>query len=100
MQYRTGDGNPAGYLSRHSSKQTIAASREEKIAGEYVNYIAITSTTKALTVSELEEATKADVTLQAVSKTIVTASWYEGTNQSGVDAADFAAWQEVRGKTR
>ena len=93
---RKGDGNPTDYLSRHPSKQTIAASREEKIAEEYVNYIAGTSTPKALTVSKLEEATKSDVTLQAVSKAIETGNWYEGTKQSGVDAADFVALQKVK----
>ena len=96
VQYRKRDGNPADYLPRHPSKQTIAASREEKIAEEYVNYIAMTSTPKALTVSELEEATKADVTLQAVSKAIETGNWYEGTKQLGVDATDFGAWQKVK----
>ena len=47
-------------------------------------------------VSELEEATEADVTLQAVSKAIETGNWYVETKQSGVDAADFAAWQKVK----
>ncbi len=96
VHYRTGDGNPADYLSRHPSKQTNAASREQKIAEEYVHYIATTSTPKALTVSEIEEATKADVTLQAVLKAIETGNWYEGAQQSGVDTAVFAAWQKVK----
>jgi transposase InsO family protein len=96
VHYRKGDGNPADYLSRHPSKQTNAASREQKIAEEYVHYIATTSTPKALTVSEIEEATKADVTLQAVLKAIETGNWYEGAQQSGVDTAVFAAWQKVK----
>ena len=74
----------------------MAASREEKSDDEYVICIAMTSTPKALTVSELEEATEAGVTLQAVSKAIETGNWYIGTKQSGVDAADFAAWQKVK----
>ena len=56
----------------------------------------MTSTPKLLTVSELEEATKADMTLKAVPKAIVTGTWYEVTKQSGVDAADFAAWKKVK----
>ncbi len=96
MHYRKGDGNSADYLSRHPSKQTNAASREQKIAEEYVHYIATTSTPKALTVSEIEEATKADATLQAVLKAIETGNWYEGAQQSGVDIAVFAAWQKVK----
>ncbi len=87
---------PADYLSRHPSKQTNAASREQKIVEEYVHYIATTSTPKALTVSEIEEATKADVTLQAVLNAIETGNWYEGAQRSGVDIAVFAAWQKVK----
>ncbi len=96
MHYRKGDGNPADYLSRHLSKQTNAASREQKIAEEYVHYIATTSTPKALTVSEIEEVTKADATLQAVLQAIETGNWYEGAQQSGVDIAVFAAWLKVK----
>ena len=96
VHYRKGEGNPADYLSRHPSQRITAASREEKIAEEYVNYIALASTPKAMTVQEIEEATKADVTLQAVSKAIETGNWYEGTKESSVDAADFSAWQKVK----
>ena len=70
VHYRKGKGNPADYLSCHPSQRITAASREEKIAEEYVNYIALASTPKAMTVQEIEEATKADVTLPAVSKAI------------------------------
>ena len=94
--YRKGDGKPADYLSRHPSKQITAASREQKIAEEYVNYIASTSTPKAMTVAETEEATKADATLQAVSNAIETGKWYEGSQQSGVDTAVFAAWEKLK----
>ena len=96
VHYRKGEGNPADYLSRHTSQRITAASREEKIAEEYVNYIALASTPKAMTVQEIEEATKADVTLQAVSKAIETGNWYEGTKESSVDAAEFSAWQKVK----
>ncbi|CAB4003078.1 Hypothetical predicted protein, partial [Paramuricea clavata] len=61
VRYRKGEGNPADYLLLHPSKQPTTASREQKIAEEYVNYI--TSTPKALTDQEIEEATKADSTL-------------------------------------
>ena len=49
-----------------------------------------------MTVAEIEEATKADATLQAVSKAIETGNWYEGSQQSGVDTAVFAAWQKLK----
>ena len=96
VHYRKGEDNPADYPSRHPSKQFTAVSREEKIAEEYVNYIAITSTPNALTFQEIEEATKTDATLQAVMTAIRTDNWHEGSEQPGIDTADFAAWQKVK----
>ena len=49
-----------------------------------------------MTVAEIEEATKANATLQAVSKAIETGNWHEGSQQSGVDTAVFAAWQKLK----
>ena len=94
--YRKGERNPADYLSRHHSKQRTTASREQKIAEEYVNYITVTSNPKALTVQEIEEATKADATLQAVSKAIETGNWQEGPKQSDVESVAYTAWQKVK----
>ena len=96
VYYRKGEGNPADYLSRHPSKRIAAASREEKIAEEYVNYIILASTPKAMTVQEIEKPTNALATLQAVSKAIETGNWYEGTKESSVDAVEFSAWQKVK----
>ena len=56
----------------------------------------MTSTPKALTVQEIKEATKADATLQAVSKAIETANWQEGPKQSDVDSVAYTAWQKVK----
>ncbi|CAB4005904.1 Transposon Ty3-I Gag-Pol poly, partial [Paramuricea clavata] len=51
---------------------------------------------KTLTVQEIEEATKADATLQAVSKAIETGNWQEGPKQSDVDSVAYTAWQKVK----
>ena len=96
VHYRKGEENPTDYLSRHPSKRITNASREEKVDEEYVIYITLASTLKAMTAKEIEEATKADVTLQAVSKAIATGDWYDGTKQSSVDAADFSTRQKVK----
>ena len=68
VRYRKGAENPADYMSRHPSKQSTTTSREQKVAEEYINYLAKMSTPKALTLSDIEAATIADVTLQAVSE--------------------------------
>ena len=49
-----------------------------------------------MTVQEIEEATKADVTLQAVSKAIEKGNRYEATKESSIDAGEFSAWQKVK----
>ena len=87
VRYRKGEGNPADYLSRHPSKQPTTASREQK-----------TSTPKALTVQEIEEATKSDATLQAVSKAIETGNWQEGPKQSEVDSVAYKLYRVAEGK--
>ena len=66
MHYRKGEENPADYMSRHPSSHTEPYSRQEKVAEEYNNYIATTSTPSALTLSMIAEATRRDPTLRAV----------------------------------
>ena len=83
-------------MSGHPSKQRTTASREQKIEEEYVNYITVTSTPKALTVQEIEEASKADATLEAVSKAIETGNWQDGPKQSDVDSVAYTVWQKVK----
>ncbi|CAB4012399.1 Transposon Ty3-I Gag-Pol poly [Paramuricea clavata] len=47
-------------------------------------------------IQEIEEATKADATLQAVSKAIETGNWQEGPKQSDVVSVAYTAWQKVK----
>ena len=57
-------------MSRHPAKNTKSSSRQEKVAEEFVDYLAKTSTPKAINIHEIIAATRQDPTLQAVTKAI------------------------------
>ena len=61
---RSGADNPADYMSQHPNKLARQTSWKEKVAEEYVNYAAITAVPKALTVTEVKQATAKDWTLR------------------------------------
>ena len=71
--YKSGSENPADFLSRHptASSQSI----HEKIAEEYVNLLALSAVPKALTITEIREATDADISLRAVCAAIRNGHW-------------------------
>jgi transposase InsO family protein len=73
--YKAGSDNPADYMSRHPYKSTGIASREEKVAEEYINFLTRAAIPKAMTLDELQSGTQSDPTLQAVIVAIKSGSW-------------------------
>jgi len=63
VKYRRGETNPADYLSWHPTKNAAQTTHQQKVAEEYINYLATTSTPKALKTQDIEAATQADATL-------------------------------------
>ncbi len=74
--YRAGKDNPADYLSRHPMHKD-RSSREEKVAEEYVQYIAENTTPKAMTLDEVAAATCEDQTLRVVLSAAQSNRWYD-----------------------
>ena len=68
VAYCKGADNRGDYKSRHPAKNTKSSSRQEKVAEEFVDYLAKTSTPKAINIHEIIAATRQDPTLQAVTK--------------------------------
>ena len=68
-----GSNNPSDFLSRHPSQETCQL--QEKIATRYVNFISQHAVPKAMSLSEIEIATKEDVTLQKVADLVHTNNW-------------------------
>ncbi|KAJ8346561.1 hypothetical protein SKAU_G00279620 [Synaphobranchus kaupii] len=58
VEYRKGAENPADYVSRHPvPMQTGERTRAEKVAEEYVNFVAQHATPKAMTLAEIQDET-------------------------------------------
>ena len=60
--YKPGKENPADYLSRHPTTESIR--KQEKMTKQYVHFIVQNSVPKAVTLTEIAEATNQDRTLQ------------------------------------
>ncbi len=77
IRNQPGTENPADYLSRHPLRNVTPNSRQEKVAEEFVNFLAETSTPKAISLTDLKSATRNDATLQALMKAVQTGKWHE-----------------------
>ena len=96
VKYRRGEVNPADYLARHAAKHGAETSRQQKVAEEYVSYLATSSTPKALKTQEIETATQDDATLQAVAEAIVKGSWHHEIRRPCVNAVEFRLLERVK----
>ena len=88
-----GTENPFDFLSRHTS--LMEPKREEKMAEDYVNFISLHAIPQAMTLAELQEATRADVTLQHLMGVIRSGRWDDPV-ADGVDKAQFTQFVHVR----
>ena len=88
-----GTENPSDFLSRHTS--LMEPKREEKMAEDYVNFISLHAIPRAMTLAELQEATRADVTLQHLMGVICSGRWDDPV-ADGVDKAQFTQFAHVR----
>ena len=57
-----GSDNPSDFLSRHTN--LIEKKQQEIMAEDYVHFLSIHTVPKAMTLSEIQEATAVDPTLQ------------------------------------
>ena len=96
VKYRGGEVNPADYLLRYQAKHGAETSRQQKVAEEYVSYLATSSTPKALKTQEIETATQDDATLQAVAEAIVKGSWHHEIRRPCVNAVEFRLLERVK----
>ena len=96
IKYSSGESNPADYLSRNPSFFKHVCSREEKVAEEYVNYLSDHCIPKAMSISEVKEATKRDKTMQAVMSALQDSKWYLHKEEADVDRNLFSSFQRVK----
>ena len=94
--YQKGRDNPADFMSRHPEKNTLTTSRQQKVAEEFVDYLATTSTPKAMKLDEIATATAQDPTLQAVIGAIRSGNWYQPSLHPSVDTTTFKAMERIK----
>ncbi|XP_068675612.1 uncharacterized protein [Montipora foliosa] len=83
-------------LLRHPTKHAGETSRQQKVAEEYVSYLATTSTLKALKIQSIEEATQSDATLKAVAEAIAKGNWHHVVKHRCVDVEEFRLLERVK----
>ena len=81
---------------RHPAKLGAETSRQQKVAEEYVSYLAASSTLKALKTQEIERATQDGATLQAVAEAIVKGSWDHEIRRPCVNDVEFRLLERVK----
>ncbi|CAB3996621.1 Hypothetical predicted protein [Paramuricea clavata] len=96
IRYQPGTENPSDYLSRHPLRDVTPNSRQEKVAEEFVNFLAETSMLKAINLTDLRSATRHDATLQAIMKAVQTGKWHETSKDARINISDFQSFEKVR----
>ncbi len=77
VRYNPGKENPADYMSRHPLETySNHTQRLEESTEEYVNFIAINAVSKAITMEQLEEETRHDVTIQKAIEAKRHSNWH------------------------
>ncbi|KAK3105801.1 hypothetical protein FSP39_006028 [Pinctada imbricata] len=96
IEYSPGEDNAADYMSRHPVR--ISNSKEEKIAEEYINFIASESLLKAITLDEVKAATMNSPTLQTAISYVRNGRWFEirDISDSNVDIEELTALRSIR----
>ena len=83
--YRPGKDNTADCMSRHPMATTHSPPRTQKMAEEYVIFIATEAIPMAMSLEEVKSATLNDKTLQAVAGFIRTGRWHDVDKMNDID---------------
>ena len=83
--HRPGKDNTADYMSRHPMATTHSPPMTQKMAEEYVSFIATEAIPMAMSLEEVKCATLNDKTLQAVAGFIHTGRWHDVDKMNDID---------------
>ena len=92
-----GSQNPSDFLSRHTSLRE--KKKQETMAEEYVNFLCGHAVPKAMSLSEIQQATKSDPTLQQLAKMIRSEQWNEkaaSQQDDGVDQVQLKSFSQIK----
>jgi hypothetical protein len=76
IHYRPGHDNPSDYMSRHPMNKTSMTSQDSENSEYYIQFIAESTTPKAMTLQQIREATQNDSTLQHAAHIIQKDLWH------------------------
>ena len=99
IKFRPGRDNPADYMSRHPRRTTSRADEHsQKLAEQYVCFVAQTSTPSAMTLSEIAEAAIADKTLMKAIEFTRSGRWHDlaSVNQPDIDIRELQEYRNVK----
>ncbi len=101
ISYQPGSSNPSDYLSRHPEPNDEARSKtslQERVAEQYVNFLAITSTPRSMTLDDIKNETKKDKTMQQVMSLVRSSRWHEikTINDPDIDTKELQLFYNVR----
>ncbi|CAB4038802.1 Transposon Ty3-I Gag-Pol poly [Paramuricea clavata] len=93
---RGGSDNPSDFLSRHPCQETD--NKHEMSAEQYVNFLTMHAVPKAMTIQEIQEATKHDKTLQLLTEIIRKQAWgsIKDLPTTGEDVSELNLFAKVR----
>ena len=102
VSYTKGLASPSDFLSRHFPVNDKTEDKHfQTIADNYVRFLTHHAVPKAMTLPEIQQATKADPTLQFLGKLITTSQWHDIDSvdiqaNPNVNAVDLKAFQKVK----
>ena len=70
--------------------------KQEAMAEDYVNFISNHAVPKAMSLSEIKQATRADNTLQCVAELIRSNQWHSIGTKEGVSQDELRLFKQVR----
>ena len=97
VTFRSGEGNPADYLSRHP---VSGMPHKRSAAEEYVTFVAGNAIPKAMTLQEVQEATNQDSTLKSLKSLLHSGKWSSLKTPDWVskdaDIVELRAYSKIR----
>ena len=92
-----GSQNPSDFLSRHPNQKENE--KQDILAEDYVNFFITHAIPKAMSLDEIQQATKADSTLQRLAEIIHMEQWesiIRGSTYEGVDCSELQLFSKVK----
>ena len=96
IEYRRGADNPADFMSRHPSMSSNQLTHASRIAENYVNFLANSSTPNAITYAEVRTESIRDPTICAAVEMIRSSNWHQLDSFTDADIQTLASLRSIK----